>query len=150
MRSDVSSETIDKVATKELKELRRREIACRGHEGTPEIGGKVVILVDDGIATGSTLQAAIRALRELGPARSIVAVPTAPPEVCAGLESIVDEVICPITPEDFRSVGKWYEEFTQTSDEEVTRLLGTSSAKAEPKPPQKRPIGAPIALERVS
>lgn len=141
-RSGVSSETIDKVATKELKELRRREIAYRGHEGTPEIGGKVVILVDDGIATGSTLQAAIRTLREQGPARIIVAVPTAPPEVCAGLESIVDEVICLITPEEFQSVGKWYDEFTQTSDEEVTRLLEASSARAAPQTPQKRPAAA--------
>ena len=127
--SGVSPETIDRVAALEYRELCRRELAYRGHTGTPEIGGKTIILVDDGIATGSTMQAAIKALRQQAPSRIVVAVPTAPPETYAALESMVDEFVCLMMPEDFRAVGKWYEDFTQTSDGEVTRLLKAAAER---------------------
>ena len=128
--SGVSPETIDQVADVEYRELRRRELAYRGHTGTPEIGGKFIILVDDGIATGSTMQAAIKALRYQAPSRIMVAVPTAPPETRAALEGLVDGFVCLMTPQDFGAVGRWYEDFTQVTDSEVTRLLHTAAQRS--------------------
>jgi len=119
----IPSETIDEVAARESKELRRREMGYRGHAGAPEISGKTVILVDDGIATGSTIKAAVQALRQQGPSKVIIAVPAAAPDSRATLEPMVDEFIALITPADFRAVGQWYENFPQTPDDEVTRLL---------------------------
>ncbi|MBO0682166.1 MAG: phosphoribosyltransferase, partial [Candidatus Dormibacteraeota bacterium] len=107
----------------ELAELERRELAYRGHRPRPQIGGRVVILVDDGLATGASMIAALRALRPLGPRRLVVAVPTAPPDACAEVAAIADELVCPLTPRPFLSVGQWYEDFAQTSDEEVRTLL---------------------------
>ncbi len=126
----VPREIIDKVAEEELQELRRREIAYRGHGGAPEIRGRMIILVDDGIATGSTIHAAIKALREQAPARIIVAVPTAPRETCAELELVADEVVCLKQPQNFGAVGLWYEDFTQTSDAEVASLLEAATRHA--------------------
>lgn len=120
----VSPEAIERVAAKELEELKRRELAFRGHTGTPDIHGKVVLLVDDGIATGSTIRAAVDALRSQKPQSIVIAVPTAAPDSCAMLEPVVDELITLMTPEDFRAVGQWYEDFAQTTDAEVTHLLG--------------------------
>lgn len=115
-------------AAVQLKELHRRELAYRGHTGTPEIEGRIVILVDDGIATGYTLRAAVQALRQQRPKQLIIAVPTAAPDSCAELRPMVDELIALMTPAAFRGVGQWYEDFSQTTDAEVTQLL----AKAAP------------------
>lgn len=120
-------------AVLQLKELRRRELAYRGHTGTPEINGRIVILVDDGIATGSTIRAAVQALRQQHPQQIIIAVPVASPDSCADLEPIVDELLTLMTPEDFRGVSQWYEDFSQTTDAEVTQLL-VKASDLEPAP----------------
>ena len=127
---------IQAVAARELRELERRERAYRGDRPPLEVRGRTVILVDDGLATGSTMRAAVAALRRLGPARLIVAVPTAAPSTCAEFGHEVDECICVITPEPFYAVGLWYEDFSQTTDEEVRDLLeraavGTMAATGE-------------------
>lgn len=124
---DISREALEAVAAAEEQELRRREQAYRGHGASPEIRGKTVILVDDGIATGSTMRAALAALRKQGPARVVVAVPTAAAASCQELQGQADEVVCLMTPRDFYAVGQWYEDFSQTTDEEVTRLLRLGS-----------------------
>src|ERR671923_1235276 len=104
---------IDAVAAQEQRELTRRERLYRGGRPPPDIRGRTVILVDDGLATGATMHAAIKALRQQQPARIVVAVPTAAPETCEALRAEVDEVICAITPEPFHAVGLWYEDFSQ-------------------------------------
>jgi len=114
---------IDTVTRQELHELERRERAYRGDRPPPDIRGRTVILIDDGLATGASMRAAVAALRAQNPARIVVAVPTAAPETCAAFESEVDEVICAMTPEPFYGVGRWYEDFSQTTDEEVRALL---------------------------
>jgi predicted phosphoribosyltransferase len=114
---------IDETARQELAELQRRERAYRGSRGPLEVAGKTVILVDDGLATGSTMKAAVQAVRELGPAKVVVAVPTGAAETCASMRSLADEVICARSPEDFSAVGEWYADFSQTSDSEVRELL---------------------------
>jgi predicted phosphoribosyltransferase len=114
---------IDAVTEREQQELERRSRAYRGERPPPDVRGRTVILVDDGLATGASMQAAVQALRRLGPARIVVAVPAAPPETCEELRKSADEVICAIAPEFFRAVGYWYEDFSQTSDEEVRRYL---------------------------
>jgi putative phosphoribosyl transferase len=119
----IPDETIDAVAAEELKELDRRERAYRGYDGAPDVRGRTVILVDDGLATGSSMRAAVTALRERQPARIIVAVPVAARATCNEFRSQVDEIVCAVTPEPFRAVGLWYEDFSQTTDEEVRDLL---------------------------
>lgn len=114
---------IDAVAARERQELARRERLYRDGRPQPEVRGRTVILVDDGLATGATMYAAIEALRQQGPARIVVAVPTASPDTCEEMKSKADEVICAITPEPFHAVGRWYQEFSQTTDEEVRELL---------------------------
>jgi len=114
---------IDRVAAREELELARREQLYRDGRPLPDLADRIVILVDDGLATGSTMRAAARAVRRLGPARLVVAVPTAAPETCRDLGAEVDEIICAMTPEPFYAVGLWYEDFRQTTDEEVRHLL---------------------------
>ncbi len=114
---------IDGVIRHELSEIERRYQLYRAERPAPPLQGRIVILVDDGVATGSTMQAAIKVLREAKPARIVVAVPVAPPETIQELEHEVDEVVCLITPESFRAVGGWYEDFTQVSDDEVSVML---------------------------
>ncbi|HEY5940649.1 MAG TPA: phosphoribosyltransferase, partial [Gemmatimonadales bacterium] len=114
---------IDAVVKWETDELKRREQLYRGDRPPPNVRGKTVILVDDGLATGSTMLAAVRALREQGPARIVVAVPVASPDTCELLKTHVDEVVCAATPEPFYAVGFWYRDFAQTTDEEVRELL---------------------------
>lgn len=119
----IPDNVIDAVASWEQQELERRERVYRGERPPPEVHGKTVILIDDGLATGATMQAAVRALRQQEPARIVVAVPTAAPETCEQLKAEADEVICAITPEPFYAVGLWYEDFSQTTDEDVRELL---------------------------
>ena len=119
----ISPETIDAVTSREEMELQRRERLYRGDRGPLNIHGKTVILVDDGLATGSSMKAAIAAVRQQNPARIVVAVPTAPPATCAELKTVADEVICAMTPQYFRAVGEWYESFAQTTDAEVQDLM---------------------------
>lgn len=116
-------ETIDAVATTEQVELERRDRTYR--EGRPplDVAGRTVILVDDGLATGATMRAAIAALRARQLARLVVAVPTAAPSTCAEIGAEVDEIVCAITPEPFHAVGLWYDDFSPTTDEEIHALL---------------------------
>lgn len=119
----VTAEMIREVSGREERELRRREVAYRGHEAVPELRGKVVILVDDGVATGASMRAAISAVRRQQPSRLVVAVPTAPAETCDLLREESDELVVLVTPEPFYAVGESYEIFEQTSDDEVRELL---------------------------
>jgi putative phosphoribosyl transferase len=119
----VSDTALRQVIERERRELQRRERVYRGDRAPLDVSGKTVILVDDGLATGSTMRAAVAALKQKRPARIVVAVPVAAPDVCESLRKEVDEVVCTATPEPFRAVGLWYDEFPQTSDEEVHRLM---------------------------
>jgi putative phosphoribosyl transferase len=123
----IPDHVIEAVAASEQQELARRERLYRGDRPPPDVGHRTVILVDDGLATGATMQAAIKALRALQPARIVVAVPTGSPETCEQLKAQADDVICAITPEPFHAVGLWYEDFTQTTDEEVRDLLARAA-----------------------
>ena len=120
---NVPSEVIDAVAQRELRELQRRERAYRGDRPAPHIQANTVILIDDGLATGASMRAAVRGLRAQNPARIIVAVPTAAMQTCEALEPEVDDILCATTPEPFYGVGRWYDDFSQTTDEEVHALL---------------------------
>lgn len=135
-------DAIERAAERERLELRRREQAYRGDRTPPRVEGREVILVDDGLATGSTMLAAVRAIRQLRPARIVVAVPVAPAETCAAFENEVDEIICAATPQDFFGVGAWYEDFEQTTDEEVRELLRRSweTHDAHAAPPQEHEL----------
>lgn len=119
----VSPDSIAEVAQREQQELERRDRAYRGERPFPIIEGRTIILVDDGIATGSTIEAAIVTLQQQHPNTIIVAVPVAPPTECQVLENQVDRVICLKQPENLHSISLWYEDFSQTSDEEVRSLL---------------------------
>ncbi len=121
---------IDAVTSNEQEELERRERAYRDGRPPVPIEGRVVILVDDGLATGSTMRAAVLAARRLKPSRVVVAVPVGAAETCRELTDISDHVVCATTPEPFRAVGLWYEDFSQTTDEEVRTLLAESAANA--------------------
>jgi len=120
---DIPQATIDAVAAVEQGELDRRERAYRDDRPAPAIAGRTVIVVDDGLATGATMRAAVAALRQQAPRRVVVAVPVAAPATCAEFRAEVDEVVCVITPEPFRAVGLWYENFAPTTDEEIHDLL---------------------------
>jgi predicted phosphoribosyltransferase len=126
----VTDDEIEAVTAAESAELERRERRYRDGRPPPEIAGKTVILVDDGLATGSTMRAAVEALREEGPARLVVAVPTAAPETCHEIGRLVDDMVCAMTPEPFYAVGLWYDDFGQTTDEEVHVLLALAAGAA--------------------
>jgi predicted phosphoribosyltransferase len=128
----IDDATLQRVAEVEQQELARRERSYRGQRPPPGLTGRVVILVDDGLATGSTMRAAVAAARRLGPARVVVAVPTAPASTCEQLRGEADEVVCATTPRPFRAVGYSYRSFPQTTDEEVRELLQTAWTAAEP------------------
>lgn len=119
----VSDREMALVAAAEEEELARQERVFRGSRRFPDVSGRTIILVDDGLATGATMRAAAAVIRGRSPSRLVVAVPVAPGETCAALRAEVDEVVCLATPEPFHSVGSWYEDFHQTTDEEVRLLL---------------------------
>jgi predicted phosphoribosyltransferase len=123
---------IDSVAEKETRELARRDRLYRGRRPPPVVSGRTVILVDDGLATGSTMRAAVTALRQQQPKRIVVAVPVAAAQTCREFRDQVEELICCYTPEPFYSVGFWYEDFSNASDEEIRELL--ERAAGEPSP----------------
>jgi putative phosphoribosyl transferase len=118
-----ADETIESVTAKETAELERREQSYRDGRPVPELRDRILILVDDGLATGATMRAAVKALRQRGAAKIVVAVPVGPPDTCRELEEQADETICLCTPEFFQAVGQYYEDFSQTSDEDVRELL---------------------------
>jgi putative phosphoribosyl transferase len=122
----ISESEIESVAAREQKELERRERLYRGQRAAPDVRGRTVIIVDDGLATGTTMRVAITALRKLHPSRLVVAVPVAPFSTCEELKGEVEEVVCLLSPETFMAIGIFYEDFTQTSDEEVCNLLERS------------------------
>jgi putative phosphoribosyl transferase len=127
----IAEPAIEAVAAEEQAELERRERAYRDGRPPPDVRGRTVILVDDGLATGSTMRAAARALRQQDAARIVVAVPVAPPDTCAEFRDEVDDVVCALMPEPFYAVGLWYQDFSQTSDDEVHDLLARAR-HAEP------------------
>src|SRR2546427_10597842 len=122
-----AEEAIEAVTARETAELERREQIYREGRPPPELRGRIVILVDDGLATGATMRAAVKALRQRGVAKIVVAVPVGPPDTCRGLEQEADETICLRTPAFFQAVGQYYEDFSQTSDEDVRELLARSA-----------------------
>lgn len=138
----VAESTIDQIAARESEELMRRSRAYRGSRPPLDVAGSTVIIVDDGLATGATMRAAVKALRQMNPRRIVVAVPVGAPETCALIEHEADELVCPLQPAAFYAVGLWYEDFAQTTDDEVRSLLQqteTPAASARSAPPPNRP-----------
>ncbi|WP_313076030.1 phosphoribosyltransferase [Melaminivora sp.] len=127
----VPEQALQEVERRERAELQRRERLYRGDRPLPDLAGRTVILVDDGIATGATLRAAAQAVRAQSPARLVLAAPVGAADVCRALRDCADEVVCPRTPEPFHAVGAWYEDFPQVSDEEVQALWQRSLQQTE-------------------
>lgn len=119
-------EDVDRRTQVALGELAEQERRFRGDRPMPALAGRTVVLVDDGLATGATMRAAVRAVRTAGPARVVVAVPVGPPDTCAELARLADELVCPLQPASFSAVGQWYRDFTATTDDDVLRLLGAA------------------------
>jgi predicted phosphoribosyltransferase len=128
----VSQAAIDAVTRTEQLELERRERAYRDGRPRVSIEGRVVVLVDDGLATGSTMRAAVLAVRRLRPARVVVAVPVGAQQACRDLREVADDVVCAFTPEPFSAVGLWYGDFSQTTDAEVRQFLAMAASRARP------------------
>ena len=122
-----ADEVIEAVTAREAAELERREQLYREGRPPPELRGRIVILVDDGLATGATMRAAVKALRQGGAAKIVVAVPVGPPDTCREVEQLADETICLSTPPFFQAVGQYYEDFSQTSDDDVRQLLASAA-----------------------
>jgi putative phosphoribosyl transferase len=125
----IDEDALQAVVEREMGELRRRQLAYRDERTEPAVAGKTVIVVDDGLATGATMRAAATALRTRDPAGIVAAVPVAAPRTCASLANVVDRVVCVYTPEPFHAVGLYYQNFEQTSDDEVRRLLAAAAAE---------------------
>jgi predicted phosphoribosyltransferase len=123
---NIPDKVIDEVAEKEQRELERRSREYRDNLPAPEIGGKIVILIDDGLATGATMRAAAVALKQQNPQKLIVAVPVSSPQTCNEFREKVDVIVCAVTPRPFYGVGMWYDDFSQTTDDEVRELLKKS------------------------
>jgi len=128
----IPDEAIDAVTRREQAEMERREREFRGDRPPLNVQGKIVILIDDGLATGSTMRAAVAALRQQDPAKIVVAVPVAAASTCERLRPEADEMVCLYAPEQFYAVGEWYRDFSQTSDEEVRELLRRSAHSQQP------------------
>lgn len=128
---NISEKTVEHVADRELRELQRRDRVYRGDRPQPVIQGQTILLIDDGIATGSTMRAAIAILKTQQPQQIVVAIPVAPLGICQALKTEVDHVICLATPEPFYAIGLWYENFAQTTDDEVCKLLAQQYQNAE-------------------
>ena len=128
----VDSRTLEEITQREQRELERRERRYRDDRPFPAIQDRVVILVDDGLATGSTMRAAVAALRAEGPREIVVAVPVGAPETCSAMARLADDVVCLMTPEPFYAVGLWYENFDQTDDDEVHDLIERAAMRAVP------------------
>jgi predicted phosphoribosyltransferase len=127
----IGEDVLDRVAAEEARELARREVQYRGDRPEPELRGRTAILVDDGLATGSSMRAAVAAALAQGPARVVVAVPVAAPSTCEELRREVDEIVCVATPEPFMAVGRFYDDFSQTTDDEVRSLLAAAREPAQ-------------------
>ncbi|MBV8370797.1 MAG: phosphoribosyltransferase [Candidatus Eremiobacteraeota bacterium] len=127
--SRLDAESMNGVAARESRELARRERAFRGDRAPLDVRGHAVVLVDDGLATGASMRAAMRALRTREPARIVVAVPVAAPDICAAIRREADLTICAITPRHFGGVGAWYDDFSQTTDAEVRDLLADAQRR---------------------
>ena len=125
----ISGQEIEEVTARERREMERREAAYRGVRPPPSVAGRTVILVDDGLATGSTMRAAVASVRQQGPARIVVAVPVASSVACEELRREADELVCVATPEPFYAVGLWYKDFSQTTDDEIRDLLKRAHAR---------------------
>jgi predicted phosphoribosyltransferase len=132
---NIPEQVIDAVVQREQEELQRRERLYRGDRSTPSVRGRTVILVDDGMATGSSMRAAAIAVRQMQPSKLIVAVPVAAQQTCDDFKDEVDEVICALTPEPFMAVGTWYSDFSQTNDDEVRQLLERAAGEQRDKSP---------------
>jgi len=128
----IPDDVVETAATEEQQELERRERAYRGGRPAPEVRDRTIILIDDGLATRTTMRAAVSALRQRGPARIVIAVPVGSPETCAEFQDEADEAICAVTPDPFYAVGLWYRDFSQTTDEEVHDLLQQAAAEDGP------------------
>lgn len=131
----IPESVIEEVTAAERRELERRERVFRGSRPAPEIRGRTVIVVDDGIATGSTVRAAVAALRTQDPARIVVAAPVAAPQAVELLEREADQVVCDFSPDPFFSVGLWYEDFAQNTDEEIRALLDQAAQESARRAP---------------
>ena len=127
-RLGIDRTQLERAIAREAQELERREAAYDGQRSPSQLEGKTVILIDDGLATGSTMRAAAGAVGQLNPKRVVVAVPVAAEETCDEFRDVVDEVVCEATPRPFHAVGLWYEDFSQTTDEEVRQLLEKAEA----------------------
>jgi len=124
-----SPDELQRITDVERRELERRELAYRGGRPHVPIAGRIAILVDDGLATGASMRAAVQAARALGPSQVVVAVPVGAPDSCRSIETVADEVVCVERPEPFDAVGCWYGDFSQTADEEVRELLAQSAGR---------------------
>jgi predicted phosphoribosyltransferase len=134
----ITERDIQAVADAEQRELERRERRYRGDRPLPDIAGRTAIVVDDGLATGASMRVAVAALRQEHPARIVVAVPIAPPETCDALRRDADDVVCALTPEPFYAVSLWYEDFSETTDDEVHDLLEQARHELAPAPMPRR------------
>jgi predicted phosphoribosyltransferase len=131
---EIPEEIVEQVTAAQRDELERREQAYRGDRPAPDVRGRTIILVDDGLATGSTMRAAVQALRQQQPSHITVAVPVGAPQTCAELRWEADEVICAYTPEPFYAIGLWYEDFSQMTDDEVRVQLERAADALQPVP----------------
>jgi putative phosphoribosyl transferase len=130
----IPEQAVEAIARDERHELERRERAFRSQRPPLDVGGRTVVLIDDGLATGSTMKAAVEAVRSLRPARIIVAVPVGSPDTCREFAAIADDIICARAPDHFAAVGQWYDDFRQTTDEEVRELLQAATAEPAGRP----------------